>query len=150
PEIGTRKRALDVPQAIVAGVASAALELDLTWQQIQLIVQYQHLLGHQLVKPQQGACGLTRTVHEGGRLGDDDGLALVTPLGHPGREGFYEGEGGVQVIGQMIGKPEARVMAGRFVFRAWVTQAYDQAYRKSHDQSLHKKNPRRLIARQGL
>ncbi|KAG1238572.1 hypothetical protein G6F68_018753 [Rhizopus microsporus] len=63
PEVGTAQHCLNILQAIVAGMAAALLELHLARQQVQFVMQHQHLLGLQLVEAGQRADRLAGFVH---------------------------------------------------------------------------------------
>src|SRR5690606_34655203 len=138
PECSTGKCRLDVAQAVMPGMPTALLELDLTRQQIEFIVQHQHLFRHHLEEAHQGTCRLARTIHEGDGFGNYDCLALVPPLGNPGREAFFQVEGDAQVVSNVVGKPEACVMPCRFVLGPGISQPDDQTYGCScaHEQFL--------------
>jgi hypothetical protein len=64
---------MDVAQAVVASVAAALLELDLTRQQIEFVVRDQHLVRGDLEKARQRGHRLARQVHVGLRLQQPDG-----------------------------------------------------------------------------
>jgi hypothetical protein len=68
---------------------------------------------------------LAGAVHEGGRLqqpGFTSARRLAEELG-------LRGERGLQLVGQMVDKPEADIVPGGFVFGAGVAEADDQAGR---------------------
>ncbi|CFU01353.1 Uncharacterised protein [Bordetella pertussis] len=127
PEIGAAQRGLDVFQAIVAGVAAALLDLDLPRQEVEFVMQHQHLFGRQLVEARHRADGLAGTVHVGDGLEQHDVLARVARLGEHAEEPFLQRKRGAQVVGQVVGEPETGVVAGRFVVGAGVAQPDDQA-----------------------
>src|SRR5690606_21903039 len=135
----------------MSSVPSALLEFDLPRQKIQLVMQNQHLFGCHLEETHQGAGRLARAVHERDGFGDYDCLALVPPLGHPGRKILFQGEGRAQVVGKVVGKPEPRIMPCRFVLRPGVSQPDDQTYGCScaHEQFQKKENPCPASAWQG-
>ena len=58
PEIGAAELRLDILQAVVAGMAAAALELDLARQQVELVVDDEHLVGRDLEEACQRATDL--------------------------------------------------------------------------------------------
>src|SRR5690606_3283701 len=138
PEVRTGKGGLDVAQAVMARMAPALLQLDVTRQKIQFIVQHQHLFRDQPAEAHQRAGGLAGSAHVGGGSCNDDDVSGETALGHPGGKGLLQRETGFQVVGQVIRQPEAGIVAGRFVFGAGIAQAYDQAHgRLSHSPRVY-------------
>lgn len=146
PEIGTGKRRLDIAQAVMPCMATAALQLRLTGQQVELVVQHQNLVRRQLVETHQRPGSLPGSVHEGGRLCQNDQLAIDARLRNPGKKRFVLVERGAEVLGEMIGKPETGIVTRRFVLRSGVAQPDDQTYRCIHGHNDNSKNDKAPIA----
>jgi hypothetical protein len=78
------------------------------------------------VKPRQRSHSFARQIHEGGRLQQPKGVALQRGAGHPTVVVFIGLQLHFELLGQLIDPPEPRVVAGVFVFSAWVAQADKQ------------------------
>ena len=66
---------VDRPQAIVTCVPATGFHTAFAWGQIQLIMKYSNVGGRQFVEPHHLTHRLTRQVHEGLGLGQQDFLA---------------------------------------------------------------------------
>src|SRR5690606_14128325 len=127
PERGARESRLNVAQPVVPRMAATLLEFDLTGQKIEFVVQHQYLFRLELVETHQGTGRLAGTVHECDGLRDDDRLATMTALGHPGEEVLLEREGGAEGIGNGSGQPETGVMTRGCVFGGRLAPADDES-----------------------
>src|SRR5690606_25412135 len=123
PERGTRESRLNIAQAVMAGMTATLLQLYLTRLQVEFVMEDEDFFRCELVKPHERPCGLARTIHEGGRLRQDDRSTVEACLCHPCRKRLLKHERRLQIVGQMVGQPEARIVPRRFVFGTGVAQA---------------------------
>src|SRR5690606_20741484 len=68
-------------------------------------------------------------------------LALVAPLCNPGRKVLFQGEAGAEIVGKVVGKPEACIVPCGFILGTGIAQPDDQADGKcsAHESSYRKK-----------
>ncbi|KAG1387317.1 hypothetical protein G6F58_013672 [Rhizopus delemar] len=96
-------------------MAAALLELHLARQQVQFVMQHQHLLGLQLVEAGQRADRLAGFVHIGDGLEQQHVVRAQARLGHHAEKRLLQCKRSAQVVRQVVGQPEAGVVPGGFV-----------------------------------
>ena len=117
----------DVPQTIVAAVAAALLQPDGPRRQVYLVVDDQHLLAGDLKISRHGLKGAAALVHKNG--------GLEQPAVHAGgveprqfaEKPLFRRELELALRRQAVHKPEAGVMTGGGIIRAWIAQARDES-----------------------
>ncbi len=117
---------MNVAQTIVAGMATAQFQLGLAGRQIQLVVHHQNFLGLNFVKTGQCRHRLATQIHESLRFQQPDGLPLDRGSGHQAVVALVHLQRGFERPGQFINPPKTSVVAGRFVFWPWITQAHEE------------------------
>ena len=123
PEIRGAELGLDVLQAVVPAIAATLFQADAAGRQVEFIVNDEDFARVDFVKVGQCRHRLTGAVHEGHRLQQPEvtgACRLAIELG-------LRGERCLEFVGQMVDKPEADVVSGRFIFQPGVTEADDQA-----------------------
>lgn len=126
PEIPTAKDVDDVPQAIVAGVATTLLEADGTDIQIQFIVDDEDGGWRDSEIPRHRSQGLAAAVHEGHGLEQAQVDATHQEAAEEAVKLDLGAKGNLMARRQGIHEPEAHVMARGFVLGTRITQAHDE------------------------
>jgi hypothetical protein len=141
PKIRATQDCLDISQAIMPSVTATLFNLNLARKKIQLIVQHQNFLWHELVKACQRTHTLTRAIHERLRFDHPDLLTIETRLGHGAKESLFDGKGTSQIVGNGLGKPKACVVPRARVIGARVAKSHDEFDRLCHSSIMKTKAP---------
>ena len=114
----------DEMRDVLSGMAAAALELDLAWWEVQLVVHADDLRQGHLVEGHRGLNGLAAQVHEGLRLEQHHLAGPDLGLGGLGAELVAEGRSR-PARGQPVHHHEAHVVPVSAVFWPGVPESDD-------------------------
>ena len=117
---------MNVAKAVVAGMAAPKFELGFTRHHIKFVMGHQYFLRRNFKKLGQGAHRLARQVHECLRFKQPNGLAFDLRARHLGEIAFIGHQVHIQITRQGVDPPKASVVAGVFVFGAWIAKANKQ------------------------
>ena len=117
---------MDVAQAVVTGVAAAALELDLTGGDVELVMDDQNFFGLNLEEARERGHRFTGGIHEGLRLQQPHGVAVDVGAGHQAVVAALGNERYLEFACEFVDPPESGVVSRCFVFGAGVAEANKQ------------------------
>lgn len=134
---------MDVAQAVVARVAAAALELDLSRGNVELVMRHEHFVWRDLEEAGKCAYGLARGIHEGLGFEQPDRVAAHIRACHQAEVAALGHERDFQVARQFVDPPESGVVSCGFVLGAGIAQANKQF---DHEGALSGKVGRNMAA----
>src|SRR5690606_30570540 len=127
PEVRRAELCLDVLQALLAGVAAAALDLRHAGREVEIVVRDQNLADRDPVEVRERRHGAPRQVHVGGRLEEPRGAPVHRGASDLPEELRFPGEAGAGLRGDPVDHPEAGLVARTFVLAAHVAEADHEA-----------------------
>ena len=117
----------DVLQSLLSAVRALAADADHTDVEGDIIRQYNNLLGWDFVEIHRLGYRLPAEVHVGGRLHQQTALAADPCFAYSGLE-FDLVDLHAQLLGNVVDRDEARVMAGAFILLARVAESDNDVF----------------------